>query len=210
MSAYSIVTVPPGDAIRAGADGSLDVPDRPILPFIEGDGTGPDIWRRRQRGFDAAVEKAYRGKRKIAWMEVFAGEKAFNRFKDWLPEETVKAFKEFVVGIKGPLTTPVGGGIRSLNVTLRQVLDLYVCLRPVRYFPGVPSPVKRPEQVDMVIFRENTEDIYAGIEWEAGTPEVKKLIHWLQDEMGVKKIRFPETSALGIKPISKEGSRRLI
>src|SRR5438132_881288 len=209
MSAYSIVTVPPGDAIRAGADGSLDVPDRPILPFIEGDGTGPDIWRASQAVFDAAVEKAYRGKRKIAWMEVFAGEKAFNRFKDWLPEETVKAFKEFVVGIKGPLTTPVGGGIRSLNVTLRQVLDLYVCLRPVRYFPGVPSPVKRPEQVDMVIFRENTEDIYAGIEWAAESPEARRVIGFLQEDMGVKKIRFPATSGIGVKPVSREGTERL-
>src|SRR5947199_6116063 len=153
MPAYSIITVPPGDAIRIGADGRLQVPDRPILPFIEGDGTGPDIWCASQAVFDAAVEKAYRGKRKIAWMEVYAGEKAFNRFKDWLPEETINAFKEFVVGIKGPLTTPVGGGIRSLNVTLRQVLDLYVCLRPVRYFARVPSPVKRPAPGDMVLFR---------------------------------------------------------
>src|SRR5438874_2896490 len=192
MSAYSIVTVPPGDAIRIGADGRLQVPDRPILPFIEGDGTGPDIWRASQAVFDAAVEMAYRGKRKIAWMEVFAGEKAFNRFKDWLPEETVKAFKEFVVGIKGPLTTPVGGGIRSLNVTLRQVLDLYVCLRPVRYFKGVPSPVKRPEQVDMVIFRENTEDIYAGIEYAAGSAESQKVLDFLAKEFPkeFKKVRF--------------------
>src|SRR5438046_2046622 len=172
MPGYSLATVPPGDAIRT-SDGRLDVPDRPIIPFIEGDGTGPDIWRASRTVFDAAVAKAYGGKREIAWMEVYAGEKAFNRFKDWLPEETVKAFKEFVVGIKGPLTTPVGGGIRSLNVTLRQVLDLYVCLRPVRYFPGVPSPVKRPEQVDMVIFRENTEDIYAGIEWAADSQLVR-------------------------------------
>ena len=175
MPAFSIVTVPAGDPIR-NADGKLQVPDRPIIPFIEGDGTGPDIWRASQAVFDAAVEKAYGGRRRIAWMEVFAGEKAFNRFKDWLPEDTVTAFKEFVVGIKGPLTTPVGGGIRSLNVTLRQMLDLYVCLRPVRYFAGVPSPVKRPEQVDMVIFRENTEDIYAGIEYQAGTPDVKKML----------------------------------
>ena len=209
MSPYSIVTVPPGDRIRAATAGRLDVPDRPIMPFIEGDGTGPDIWRASQAVFDAAVEKAYRGKRKIAWMEVFAGEKAFNRFKDWLPEETVKAFKEFVVGIKGPLTTPVGGGIRSLNVTLRQVLDLYVCLRPVRYFPGVPSPVKRPEQVDMVIFRENTEDIYAGIEWAAESPEARKVIGFLQEDMGVKKIRFPATSGIGVKPVSREGTERL-
>ncbi len=166
MAGYTLSTVPPGSPIRVTA-GRLDVPDRPIIPFIEGDGTGPDIWRASQAVLDAAVAKAYGGKRHIAWMEVFAGEKAFNRFQDWLPDETVTAFREFVVGIKGPLTTPVGGGIRSLNVTLRQVLDLYVCLRPVRYFAGVPSPVKRPDQVDMVIFRENTEDIYAGIEWPA-------------------------------------------
>ncbi|TMF23752.1 MAG: isocitrate/isopropylmalate dehydrogenase family protein [Chloroflexi bacterium] len=207
MSAYSIVTVPPGDAIRIGADGRLQVPDRPILPFIEGDGTGPDIWRASQAVFDAAVEMAYRGKRKIAWMEVFAGEKAFNRFKDWLPEETVKAFKEFVVGIKGPLTTPVGGGIRSLNVTLRQVLDLYVCLRPVRYFPGVPSPVKRPEQVDMVIFRENTEDIYAGIEFQEGKPETGDMIQRISTATG-KPIR-PD-SGLSIKPISVTASARIV
>jgi isocitrate dehydrogenase len=190
--------------------GQLHVPARPILPFIEGDGTGPDIWRASVRVFDAAVEKAYGGARKIEWMEVLAGEKAFNGVGDWLPQATVDAFNEFLVGIKGPLTTPVGGGIRSLNVTLRQTLDLYVCLRPVRYFQGVPSPVKHPEKVDMVIFRENTEDIYAGVEWAAGTPEVKKVIHWLQQELGVKKIRFPETSAIGIKPVSREGSRRLI
>src|SRR5881392_3419688 len=210
MPPYSIVTVPPGERIRAAPDGRLDVPDRPIIPFIEGDGTGPDIWRASQAVFDAAVQKAYGGQRRIAWMEVFAGEKAFNRFKDWLPEETVAAFKEFVVGIKGPLTTPIGGGIRSLNVTLRQVLDLYVCLRPVRYFAGVPSPVKRPELVDVVIFRENTEDIYAGIEWPAESPEARKAIAFLEGEMGVKKIRFPETSGIGIKPVSREGSERLI
>ena len=209
MPAFSIVTVPAGDPIR-NADGKLQVPDRPIIPFIEGDGTGPDIWRASQAVFDAAVEKAYGGRRRIAWMEVFAGEKAFNRFKDWLPEDTVTAFKEFVVGIKGPLTTPVGGGIRSLNVTLRQMLDLYVCLRPVRYFAGVPSPVKRPDQVDMVIFRENTEDIYAGVEWAAETPEARKVIAFLQQEMGVKKIRFPETSGIGIKPISRQGTERLV
>jgi isocitrate dehydrogenase len=190
--------------------GQLHVPARPIVPFIEGDGTGPDIWRAAVRVFDAAVGKAYGGARKIEWMEVLAGEKAFNAVGDWLPQVTVDAFNEFLVGIKGPLTTPVGGGIRSLNVTLRQTLDLYVCLRPVRYFQGVPSPVKHPEKVDMVIFRENTEDIYAGVEWAAGTPEVKKVVHWLQQEMGVKKIRFPETSAIGIKPVSREGSRRLI
>ena len=209
MPAFTVVTVPVGDPIRS-ADGKLQVPDRPIIPFIEGDGTGPDIWRASQAVFDAAVEKAYGGRRRIAWMEVFAGEKAFNRFKDWLPEDTVTAFKEFVVGIKGPLTTPVGGGIRSLNVTLRQMLDLYVCLRPVRYFAGVPSPVKRPDQVDMVIFRENTEDIYAGVEWAAETPEARTVIAFLQQEMGVKKIRFPETSGIGIKPISRQGTERLV
>ena len=209
MPAFSIVTVPAGDPIR-NADGKLQVPDRPIIPFIEGDGTGSDIWRASQAVFDAAVEKAYGGRRRIAWMEVFAGEKAFNRFQDWLPEDTVTAFKEFVVGIKGPLTTPVGGGIRSLNVTLRQMLDLYVCLRPVRYFAGVPSPVKRPDQIDMVIFRENTEDIYAGVEWAAETPEARKVIAFLQQEMGVKKIRFPETSGIGIKPISRQGTERLV
>src|SRR5919201_839044 len=168
MASYSLSTVPAGDPIRIGSGGRLDVPDRPIIPFIEGDGTGPDIWRASQAVFDAAVEKAYGGRKKIAWYEVYAGEKSFNRFKDWLPEDTVSAFKEFVVGIKGPLTTPVGGGIRSLNVTLRQVLDLYVCLRPVRWFAGVPSPVKHPELVDMVIFRENTEDVYAGMEVQEG------------------------------------------
>ncbi|MFN8542852.1 MAG: NADP-dependent isocitrate dehydrogenase [Candidatus Binatia bacterium] len=210
MAKFTQVTVPAGDPIRLGAGGALAVPDRPIVPFIEGDGTGPDIWRASQAVFDAAVRKAYGGKRQIAWMEVYAGEKAFNRFKDWLPEDTVTAFKEFLVGIKGPLTTPIGGGIRSLNVTLRQMLDLYVCLRPVRYFKGVPSPVKRPEQVDMVIFRENTEDIYAGIEWPAESAEAKKLIAFLQQEMGVKKIRFPATSGIGIKPVSREGTERLV
>jgi isocitrate dehydrogenase len=201
--------VPPGEKIRC-TDGQIEVPDQPILPFIEGDGTGPDIWRASVRVFDAAVQKAYRGKRKIAWMEVLAGEKAFNLTKSWLPDETVQAFQEYIVGIKGPLTTPVGGGIRSLNVALRQLLDLYVCLRPVRYFKGVPSPVKQPEQVDMVIFRENTEDIYAGIEWQAGSAEAKKVIDFLQKEMGVKKIRFPETSAIGIKPVSTQGTERLV
>jgi len=209
MPPYSTVTVPAGDRIQARPDGRLDVPSHPILPFIEGDGTGPDIWRASQTVFDAAVQKAYGGKRRIAWMEVYAGEKAFNRFKDWLPEDTVNAFKEFVVGIKGPLTTPIGGGIRSLNVTLRQVLDLYVCLRPVRYFAGVPSPVKRPEQVDVVIFRENTEDIYAGIEWPAESAEARKLIAFLQGELGVRKIRFPATSGIGVKPVSREGTERL-
>ncbi|MCX8071248.1 MAG: NADP-dependent isocitrate dehydrogenase [Candidatus Binatia bacterium] len=205
----SWLVVPPGEKIRC-VDGKLEVPDQPIIPFIEGDGTGPDIWRAAQRVFDAAVAKAYGGKRRIAWMEVLAGEKSFNRLGTWLPDETVGAFQEYIVGIKGPLTTPVGGGIRSLNVALRQLLDLYVCLRPVRYFPGVPSPVKQPELVDMVIFRENTEDIYAGIEWPAGSPEVRKVIAFLQNEMGVKKIRFPETSAIGVKPVSVQGTERLV
>ncbi len=209
MAAYTDVIVPPGDPITI-AGGKLQVPDRPIVPFIEGDGTGPDIWRASQTVFDAAVAKAYHGKREIAWMEVYAGEKAFNRFKNWLPDDTVAAFKEFLVGIKGPLTTPIGGGIRSLNVTLRQMLDLYVCLRPVRWFTGVPSPVKRPEAVDMVIFRENTEDIYAGVEWAAESPEAKKVIAFLRNEMGVKKIRFPETSGIGIKPVSRDGTERLV
>jgi len=200
---------PQGDKITI-RDGKLDVPDRPVIPFIEGDGTGPDIWRAAVRVFDAAVEKAYGGKRRVAWKEVYAGEKAFNQCQNWLPDETVAAFKEYLVGIKGPLTTPVGGGIRSLNVALRQLLDLYVCLRPVRWFKGVPSPVRNPQNVDMVIFRENTEDIYAGVEWNSGSPEVKKVIGFLQKEMGVKKIRFPETSAIGIKPVSSEGTERLV
>jgi isocitrate dehydrogenase len=191
-------------------NGKLNVPNNPIIPFIEGDGTGPDIWRASKRILDAAVEKAYNGEKKIAWYEVFAGEKAFNQFNNWLPNDTLTAIREYIVAIKGPLTTPVGGGIRSLNVALRQELDLYVCSRPVRYFNGVPSPVKRPELVDMVIFRENTEDIYAGVEWQEGTPEVKKVIDFLQNEMGVKKIRFPETSGIGIKPVSREGSERLV
>ncbi len=190
--------------------GKLHVPNNPIIPFIEGDGTGADIWRASERVIDAAVAVAYKGSRKIAWLEVLAGEKAFNKTQSWLPDATVEAFKKYLVGIKGPLTTPVGGGIRSLNVALRQLLDLYVCLRPVRYFRGVPSPVKRPEAVDMVIFRENTEDIYSGIEYAAGSPEAKKLIAFLQNEMGVKKIRFPGTSGIGIKPVSSEGSERLI
>ncbi len=187
----------------------LKVPDDPILPFIEGDGTGPDIWRASVRVFDAAVQKAYGGKKKITWQEVLAGEKAFNKTGNWLPDETLAAFKKHLVGIKGPLTTPVGGGIRSLNVALRQMLDLYVCLRPVQYFEGVPSPVKKPEDVNMVIFRENTEDIYAGMEWQAESPESKKVIAFLQNEMGVKKIRFPSTSGIGVKPISREGTDRL-
>jgi isocitrate dehydrogenase len=191
-------------------NGRLHVPDHPIIPFIEGDGTGPDIWAAARRVLDAAVEKAYGGAKKIAWYEVYAGEKAYNRFGQWLPEETFQAVREYYVAIKGPLTTPVGGGIRSLNVALRQELDLYVCLRPVRYFDGVPSPVKHPELVDMVIFRENSEDIYAGIEWPAGSEEVKKVIRFLQEEMGVKKIRFPETAGIGVKPVSREGTERLV
>jgi isocitrate dehydrogenase len=192
------------------SNGVLQVPDQPVVPFIEGDGTGPDIWAASVRVIDAAVEKAFNGKKKIVWKEVLAGEKAFNKTGNWLPEETLSQFREYLVGIKGPLTTPVGGGIRSLNVALRQELDLYVCLRPVRWFEGVPSPVKRPDLTDMVIFRENTEDIYAGIEWMAGTPEVKKIMDFMRSEMGVKKVRFPESSSIGVKPVSKEGSERLI
>lgn len=191
-------------------NGVLQVPNNPIIPYIEGDGTGPDIWAASVRVLDAAVEKAYKGEKKIAWYEVFAGEKAFNKYNSWLPNDTLTAMREYIVSIKGPLTTPIGGGIRSLNVALRQELDLYVCSRPVRYFNGVPSPVKRPELVDMVIFRENTEDIYAGIEWEAGSDAVKKVIKFLQDEMGVNKIRFPETSGIGVKPVSSEGTERLV
>src|SRR6187431_2757462 len=190
--------------------GTLRVPDRPVVPYVEGDGTGRDIWRASQRVFDAAVEKTFGGRRKIAWLEVLAGEKAFNATGEWMPAATLQAFRDYLVGIKGPLTTPVGGGIRSLNVALRQELDLYVCLRPVRYFQGVPSPVKRPEDVDMVIFRENTEDIYAGIEYKAQSDEARKLIQFLQKDMGVKAIRFPETSGIGIKPISSEGTKRLV
>ena len=193
-------------------NGSLTVPDHPILPYIEGDGTGPDIWRAAVRVFDAAVAKAYAAKRKIHWKEVLAGQKAFDQTGSWLPDETLDAFRRHMVGIKGPLTTPVGGGIRSLNVALRQILDLYVCLRPVRWFQGVPSPVKHPESVDMVIFRENTEDIYAGIEFAEGAPDTKKVLEFLKKEFPAasKKIRFPETVALGLKPVSKEGSERLI
>ncbi len=190
--------------------GKLNVPNNPIIPFIEGDGTGPDIWRASKRVFDAAVEKAYQGKRKIHWKETLAGENAFNKTGEWLPQETLDTFIKYLVGIKGPLTTPVGGGIRSLNVALRQNLDLYVCLRPVKYISGTPSPVKKPQDVDMVIFRENTEDIYAGIEWKKGSDGVKKMIGFLENEMDVKNIRFPETSGIGIKPISEEGSKRLV
>jgi isocitrate dehydrogenase len=208
--AFTHIKVPSsGEKIQMSA-GKLQVPDQPIIPFIEGDGTGPDIWRASQYVFDNAVKKIYGGKRRISWMEVYAGEKPFKQFNSWLPDETVEAFKEYLVGIKGPLTTPVGGGIRSLNVALRQILDLYVCLRPIKYFPGVPSPVKTPEKVDMVILRENTEDIYAGIEWQAETPEARKVIDFLMKDMGVTKIRFPKTSGIGIKPVSREGSERLI
>jgi isocitrate dehydrogenase len=208
---YEHAKVPAGDKISIKS-GKLQVPDRPVVPFIEGDGTGPDIWRASVRVFDAAVEKAYAGKRKIAWMEVFAGEKSFTKLKSWLPDETVDAFREFLVGIKGPLTTPIGGGIRSLNVALRQMLDLYVCLRPVRWFKGVPSPVKHPEKVDMVIFRENTEDIYAGIEFEAGSEANKKFLQLFKETFPKEsgKIRFPNTSGIGIKPVSQEGTERLV
>jgi isocitrate dehydrogenase len=208
------VTIPAGEKITI-AHGKLQVPDRPIIPFIEGDGTGPDIWRASVRVLDAAVERASRGRRQIAWVEVYAGEKAQAAYgadcpPNLLPTETLDVIRECLVAIKGPLTTPIGEGFRSLNVTLRQELDLYVCLRPVRYFKGVPSPVKRPEAVDMVIFRENTEDIYAGIEWLTGTPECQKVLDFLTGEMGVRKIRFPKTSSIGIKPISQEGTERLI
>lgn len=196
--------------ITMGSDGQLKVPDNPIIPFIEGDGIGPDIWKASVRVFDEAVKKAYNGKKKIEWKEVLAGGKSFEQTGEWLPQSTLDAFREYIVSIKGPLTTPVGGGIRSLNVALRQDLDLYVCLRPVKYFEGVPSPMWQPEKVDMVIFRENTEDIYAGIEYMTGTPQAKKLLAFLQKELGVKNIRFPETSSFGIKPVSKEGSERLI
>lgn len=192
------------------ANGILSVPDHPIIPFIIGDGTGPDIWAAASRVLDAAVDKAYNGRKSIVWKEVLAGGKAFDLTGEWLPQETLEVIREYIIAIKGPLTTPIGGGIRSLNVALRQKLDLYTCLRPVRWFAGVPSPVKRPQDVDMVIFRENTEDIYAGIEYSQGSPEANKLLHFLLEEMGVDKIRFPQTSALGIKPVSEEGSKRLV
>ncbi|WP_341300050.1 NADP-dependent isocitrate dehydrogenase [Lysinibacillus sp. FSL H8-0500] len=191
-------------------NGVLNVPNNPVIPFIEGDGIGPDIWAAASRVIDAAVEKAYNGEKKIEWLEVLAGEKAFNQTNEWLPQETLDKINEYLIAIKGPLTTPIGGGIRSLNVALRQELDLYVCLRPVRHFDGVPSPVKRPEDVDMVIFRENTEDIYAGIEFESGSEQAQKIINFLQTEFGVNKIRFPETSGIGVKPVSKEGTERLV
>jgi isocitrate dehydrogenase len=217
--AYDHLTPPAGDRITI-EDGVLVVPDNPVIPFIEGDGTGPDIWASSVRVLDAAVEKAYQGKRKISWFEVLAGEKAYDQFKDsvedlgkaWLPDDTLKAFDEYLVGIKGPLTTPVGGGIRSLNVALRQILDLYVCLRPVRWFTGVPSPVKRPDLTDMVIFRENTEDIYAGIEFKEGTEEAKTFRKFIKKEFPAmyKKVRFPKSTGFGIKPVSEEGTKRLV
>jgi isocitrate dehydrogenase len=207
MTKYKFAKVPPRGEGIGYRNGVLNVPDNPIIPFVEGDGTGPDIWRASVRVFDAAVERAYKGKRKIAWMEVFAGEKSFKQYKDWLPQETIDAMQEYRVSIKGPLTTPVGGGIRSLNVTLRQVLDLYACIRPVRYFEGVGAPVKEPEKVNIVIFRENTEDVYAGIEWKAGSPEAEKLAAYLRKEF---KSDIREKSAIGIKPMSEFGSKRLV
>jgi isocitrate dehydrogenase len=212
---YKDIAPPAGGKISIQS-GKLNVPHNPVLPFIRGDGTGPDIWAASERVFDAAVQKAYDGKRKIAWFEVFAGEAAKNKFDNWLPDDTIEAFKEFLVGIKGPLTTPVGGGIRSLNVALRQMLDLYVCLRPVQYFQGVPSPVKHPEKVNMIIFRENTEDIYAGIDYQAGSPEAKKILEFMQQELplALKKIRFgkeaPDQIGIGIKTVSKPGTERLV
>jgi isocitrate dehydrogenase len=212
MPTYAKLKTPSNGQSITVSVGKLNVPDHPIIPFIEGDGTGPDIWRASQRVLDAAVSKAYNGKKKIVWFEVYAGEKANTVYgpNTWLHDDTLEAIKEHIVAIKGPLTTPVGGGIRSINVSLRQLLDLYVCLRPVRYFQGVPSPVKNPELVDMMIFRENTEDIYAGIEWKAGTPEAKRVVEWLEKEMNVKKIRFPQSSSIGIKPVSVEGTERLV
>ena len=207
MTKYKYAKVPSRGEGIIYKDGALSVPDNPVIPFVEGDGTGPDIWRASVRVFDAAVERAYQGQRKVAWMEVFAGEKSFKQYQDWLPQETIDAMQEYRVSIKGPLTTPVGGGIRSLNVTLRQVLDLYACIRPVRYFEGVGAPVKEPEKVDVVIFRENTEDVYAGIEWKAGSPEAEKLAGFLRKEF---KSEIREKSALGIKPMSEFGSKRLV
>jgi isocitrate dehydrogenase len=210
MSLFEKYTAPTTGEKVTIQNGKLNVPNNPIIPFIEGDGIGPDIWNASVRVIDAAVEKAYKGEKKIEWFEVLAGEKAFNQTGEWLPADTLTAFREYLVGIKGPLTTPVGGGIRSLNVALRQELDLFACVRPVRYFNGVPSPVKQPELTNMVIFRENSEDIYAGIEYAEGSDEVKKLIAFLREELGAKKIRFPETSGIGIKPVSKEGTERLV
>jgi isocitrate dehydrogenase len=208
-SSTSALGAPTGESITL-VNGRLQVPERPIIPFIEGDGIGPDIWRAARHVLDSAVAKAYGGRRQVAWLEVFAGEKAKDRLDSWLPDDTIRAIKEHLVAIKGPLTTPVGGGFRSLNVALRQQLDLYACVRPVRWFQGVPSPVKHPELVDMVIFRENTEDIYAGIEYKAGSDQARRLLRFLIDDLGVTTIRFPETSALGIKPISEEGTTRLV
>ncbi|HEX4076528.1 MAG TPA: NADP-dependent isocitrate dehydrogenase [Candidatus Acidoferrales bacterium] len=210
-NSYSGVAVPQGGQVIGYSGGEFQVPDRPIVPFIEGDGTGRDIWKASQRVFDAAVERAYGGKRKIAWLEIYAGEKAFNQFQEWLPQDTVDAIRDFRVAIKGPLTTPVGGGIRSLNVALRQLLDLYACVRPVRYFQGVPTPMLHPERMNVVIYRENTEDVYAGIEWKSGTPEVKKLADFINNEMlkGTGK-KLPENAGIGIKPISPGNTKRLV
>jgi isocitrate dehydrogenase len=210
MARFDKLALPTTGEKMTMENGALKVPPQPIIPFIEGDGIGPDIWAAAQRVLDAAVQIAYHGERKIAWFEIFAGEKAYEKYGEWLPAATLEAVRQYLVAIKGPLTTPIGGGIRSLNVALRQELDLYVCLRPVRYFAGVPSPVKRPQDVNMVIFRENSEDIYAGIEWEAGSPAVKKVIRFLQAEMDVQQIRFPESSAIGIKPVSQEGTERFV
>jgi len=210
---YQHIKIPSdGERITVNDDYTLNVPNNPIIPFVEGDGTGIDITPVMRKVVDAAVDKCYGGQRRLAWMEIYAGEKAVNVYggDEWMPEETLDAVREYVIAIKGPLTTPVGGGIRSLNVAFRQILDLFVCLRPVRYYTGTPSPVREPEKVDMAIFRENSEDIYAGVEWESGTPEVKKVIDFLQNEMGVTKIRFPETSGIGIKPVSREGTERLV
>jgi len=209
-SAHKTASAPPGGEPITLRQGRIEVPSTPVIPFIEGDGTGPDIWHASQYVFDNAVQRAYGGRRRVAWLEVLAGEKAKDRMNSWLPEETLATIHRFLVAIKGPLTTPVGGGFRSLNVALRQKLDLYACVRPIRYFTGVPSPVKAPEAVNMVIFRENTEDIYAGIEYKAGTEDARRMVDFLQREMGVQTIRFPATSAIGIKPISEEGSKRLI
>ncbi|HET9512880.1 MAG TPA: NADP-dependent isocitrate dehydrogenase [Gemmatimonadales bacterium] len=207
---YETLSPPSTGELITMESGRLRVPATPIIPFIEGDGTGPDIWRASRRVFDAAVERAYNGERRIVWFEVLAGEKAKNAVDSWLPEDTLRAIRHHLVAIKGPLTTPVGGGIRSLNVALRQQLDLYACVRPIRYFQGVPSPVRHPELVNMVIFRENTEDIYAGIEWKAGTAEARSVVQFLQQQMGVTTIRFPESSSIGIKPVSEEGTKRLV
>ncbi|MDQ3810173.1 MAG: NADP-dependent isocitrate dehydrogenase, partial [Chloroflexota bacterium] len=210
MPVYKDLTPPESGETITLQDGKLQVPSQPIIPFIEGDGTGPEIWRAAQHVFDGAAEKAYGSERRIAWFEVYAGEKAKNRMNSWLPEDTIHAIEHHLVAIKGPLTTPIGGGFRSLNVALRQQLDLYACVRPVRYFPGVPSPVKAPEAVNMVIFRENTEDIYAGIEYRAMSAEARTLIRFLREELGAQTIRFPDTSGIGIKPISEEGTKRLV